>query len=251
MAYRPLISLLFVSLALPGCCDDCCTGDACNDALDTDAAPVAVTGDSEEGSAAGAEPVSEFEEAREREAVRGLEFEGGRVRIDAAEAREIVPAPDRAAAETAFAEGLDHLGRNEILDAIRCHTRAVLLAPDAAQMYVGLGDAIVREEGWESRAAAVYRTALDLEPESAMLWARYADASWRTGDVTNAMDAWKKAIEIDPKGAEPFVRLGNIAFLEGKDAEAWQYVHEAEARGGTVPPQMRAMLAARAKEPVR
>ena len=250
MAYRSLISLAFVSLTLPGC-DDCCSGDACTVALDTDAAPVAAAEGSEEGGAEGAEPVSEFQEAREREAVRGLEFDGGRARVVPDEARHVVAAPDRAAADAAYAEGQTHLESNEVLDAIRSRTRAVLLAPDVAQMYAGLGDALVREEGWESRAAAAYRTALDLEPDSALLWSRYADASWRTGDVTGSVSAWKRAIEIDPKGAEPFVRLGNIAFLEGKDAEAWQYVHEAEARGGTVPPQMREMLAARAKEPVR
>ncbi len=250
MPFRSFASILSMGLVIPGC-SDCCTGPPSDVSFQTAPSHTSVAEPIESATSPGAEPVSEFKERRKREAVSGLAFEGGRAMIVAEEAKSRVAGPDRAAADLAYAEGLAHRESNETLAAIRAHSDAVLLAPDVAQMYEGLGDALIRQGGWEPRAAAAYRTGLDLEPASVSLSARYADAIWRTGDIDGAVAAWKRLAELDPDRAEAYQRLAGVAFLKGEDALAWEYVHAAESRGGSVPPQMRETLTVRSPEPAK
>jgi predicted Zn-dependent protease len=255
MALRSAASLLFVGLALPAC-SDCCTIDTVGAASRTEGSqpapaqaptPTSATG----AGTASAEPVSNVKLQMKLEAARGLAYDDGRAVIVADEARLLVASPDRAAADVAYAEGLAQREQNENLEAIRSHTKAVLLAPDVAGMYVGLGDALITQKGWESKAAAAFRSGLDLDPDSAVLWGRFADASWRIGDIEGSVAARQRMAELDSGAPEPFERMANVAFLKGEDTLAWQHVHAAEARGGKVPTQLRQMLSARSTEPAK
>ncbi len=248
MAFRSLAPLLFVGLVLTSCAQqgkEVAAGASRSDVGTT--APV---------EASLAEPPSiegaiDPKQQRKLQALRGLHYDEGRAVIAPEEALLIVSGPDRAAADAAYAEGRAQLERNELLESITSHTKAVLLAPDVASMYVGLGEALVTQKGWEGKAAAAFRTGLDLDPESSELWYLYADALWRIGEVDGSVAAWERTNELQPDDPAGYQRLANVAFLHGEDARAWVMIHAAEARGGTAPPQMRQMLAARSPEPAR
>ena len=233
MLQRVFAPIVIIGLACASCRDEVgqsLEAEAEVAALDEGAAPVPV----------------DPREARKAQALRGLSFVDGRVQLSA----PLLEADPEEAA-VAHERGLDLRTRNVSLEAIELHARAVRLAPDSAQFYRGLGDALLCKKGWEGKARDAFRTGLELEPESLELRARLADAQWRVGELEAAREGWERTLEIDPEFAEAHVRLAQAAFLSGQDEQAWDRIHAAEASGAAVPAQMRAMLAERSPEPTK
>ena len=198
----------------------------------------------------GTRPVDlNYKEQRKIEALRGLSYETGRT-VVTEEAREIVQGYDPVEAEAAYAKGRDLWERNMQLESIATHTRAVLLAPDRAVLYVGLGDALLANR-MDSHAEAAYASGLDLDSSSATLHFKYGDTLWRRGALDEAALEWNAASELDERDGEPHVKLAIASYYAKDYPAAWESVHRAEALGASVPIQMRLRLGELMVEPVK
>lgn len=238
---RPWLALAapLVGLAVIGCRTD---GGGHSALTDPRRAAVDPRAEPQEGG--DARPVSDYEDEREARALRGLRYDSGRVEIVPEEARVLVAGPDASAAEAALAAARAHVARNERLDAVAACTRAVLLAPDDASAYEGLGDALVLQR-WYPRAVAAFRSGLDLAPQRASLHYRLGETLWRLGERAPARAELQESVRLDPDLAEAHVRLASVLYYEGEPAAAWDALRRAEALGAGVPPQLRVLLAER------
>ena len=132
-------------------------------------------------------PPNEYRRSLTREAMRGLRYDTGRVEIDEQEAATIVQQQDHRQAEAEHARGQKLLARNAVIQAVQAHTKAVLLDPDDAKFYEGLGTALLVKRKI-SQAAAAFRTALDLAPDSISARFKLADSLGRLGLRQEAID---------------------------------------------------------------
>jgi tetratricopeptide (TPR) repeat protein len=186
----------------------------------------------------------------EDEAMRGLLYGSGRVEIDAAVAPELVATRDADEARRELARGYELLAANRRNDAVAAMTRAVLLAPERADGYEGLGDALINRRKY-SEAGAAFRTALELDPGSASLHFKWADVLVRGDDRAGAIEELRVAAGLDPQGGEIRERLAIQLYYTNQPDLAWREVQRAEELGHPVPPQFRALLAGRLPEPQR
>ena len=194
-------------------------------------------------------PPSHYRAELLRQAMRGLRYDSGRVEIDEPVAATVA---ERGTLEQAMAEydrGQELLRHNRRIQAIEAHTRAVLIAPEAAVLYEGLGTALLaKQQGPE--AIAAYRSALDLDPDSVTVRFNLAQALQRAGQFDVAVDTLNEVLGLEPDHAGAHGRLAILLYYLQRDAEAWVHVHRAESLGATVPPQFRELLARRTPEPV-
>jgi tetratricopeptide (TPR) repeat protein len=201
----------------------------------------------------GAEPVvldksQDYKAEQLRLAMRGITYEGGVLAIDPAVAPSIAAHPDAAASAAALAEGQALIAANRRDEAVAAMTRAVLLAPESAPAYEGLGDALtVRRKIAE--AAAAFRAGLERDPASASLNFKLGDGLVRLDQREQALGLLRRALELEPAHAQARERLALQLYYTGRPAEAWAEVHAAEALGQAVPPQFRALLARALPEP--
>jgi tetratricopeptide (TPR) repeat protein len=201
-----------------------------------------------------AEPVvldksQDYKAEQLRLAMRGIRYEGGVLSIDADVARTLVAGLDAEASKAAIAEGWRLIQANRRDEAIAAMTRAVLLAPDRPEAYEGLGEALtVRRK--DPEAAAAFRAGVALAPDSANLHYKLGDSLSRAGEREDAIAEFRRALELDPDHAGARERLAVQLYYTGDTAGAWVQVHEAEARGRTVPPQFRALLSKNHPEPL-
>ncbi len=81
--------------------------------------------------------------------------------------------------------------------------------------------------GDPKRAVALYRDALAVLPDSALLNYKLSTALDKTGDAGAERDALQKAVQIDPKMAIAHRQLGYLAFNDGDFATAEEQFREA------------------------
>ncbi len=227
-------------LAISGCV--CCLS-ACQSSQRCDPEPGAEVGPGQETA-----PPSEYHKALLWRAMRGLRYESGRVEIDEPVAATIAQRGTRAQAMSEYERGKTLLRRNMRIQAIEAHTRAVLIAPDEAVLYEGLGAALLAK-GKTAEALAAYRTALDLDPQSLPARSGLADALQRQRRFEEAVEVYREVIRLDPSHAEAHSRLAILLYYLDDDDAAWAHVHNAEALGSSVPAQFRELLARRTPEP--
>jgi len=231
---------LTVALAICACCLTACqSSQPCNPS--PDAPTEARAGDD-------TAPPSHYRAELLRQAMRGLRYDSGRVAIDEPVAATVA---ERGTLEQALAEyerGQELLRQNRRIQAIEAHTRAVLIAPEAAVLYDGLGTALLaKQKGPE--AIAAYRSALDLEPQSASTRFNLARGLQWAGRFDEAVDTLNEVLGLEPDH-DAHGRLAILLYYLQRDAEAWVHVHRAESLGAAVPPQFRELLARRTPEPV-
>lgn len=197
----------------------------------------------------GASPIEDYRKARTAKAMRGVLYDSGRVVIDEAAAREIVPNPDPSQAAAEFSRG-EHLlyQENNREEAIAAFTRAVIHDPARAESYDGLGRALATK-GKSREAIAAYRTALDLEPRRVDTTFNLAVAFQMSGQADEALRGWERTLKLDPNHAEAHSRLAIERYYRGENAASWRHVHAAEALGHPVPPQFRVLLEGQMAEP--
>ncbi|MFQ5807266.1 MAG: tetratricopeptide repeat protein [Phycisphaerae bacterium] len=193
-------------------------------------------------------PPSEYRKALLWRAMRGLRYDSGRVEIDEPVADTIAQPGTRAQAIAEYERGKTLLRRNMRIQAIEAHTRAVLIMPDEAVLYEGLGTALLTVAK-TTEATAAFRTALDLDPRYLPARFRLAEALQRQRQFQEAADRLREVIRMDPNHAEAHTRLAILLYYLGDDTGAWAQVHAAETLGSSVPPQFRELLARRTPEP--
>ncbi len=180
--------------------------------------------------------------------MRGLLYASGRVEIDEAAALRVVARPDAEQAPREIERGYELLEGNRRHEAIAAMTRAVLLAPERAAGYEGLGDALIHKRKY-AQAGAAFRTGIEKEPGSASLHFKLADVLVRADDRTAAIEELRVAARLDRRDARIHERLALQLYYTGQPAEAWEEVRRAESLGHAVPPQFRALLEGQMPEP--
>ncbi|GEM_PF-2106838 len=208
----------------------------------------AVTPEQERGEAS---PGNRYEEQRVHEAMRGLEYETGRVRLDADQATLVVPRPDVSLAAVERQTGVQELmQRNDVISAIGAFTRAVIHDPADARSYTELGRALMFE-GESKDAEAAFRTALDLDPAFTEAGFQLGALLQMTGRNAEAVDQWLQVVSIDPNHALAHSRLAIELYYASRYEQAWLHVHAAQRLGAVVPPQFLPLLSAQMAEPAR
>ena len=179
---------------------------------------------------------------RERLAMRGLRYDTGRVEIDEAFAATVPGRGDVAAAEAEYARGLALLADNRQLEALATFTRAVIMAPDQAEFYAGLGRVLMYQGGLAQQALAAVYTGLDLAPNSVELHYLLADLRGRLGEREAAAAEFDTVLSLDPTNGDAHERLAMLSYYAGDTAAAWEHYRAAQALGADVPVQLEALL---------
>lgn len=176
------------------------------------------------------------------EATRGLTFEAGGVLVQPTGKND----PNLA---RAYAEHGDSLLKlNERVEAIKAYALAARTDPTFAEAFLGLGRAMI-SKGKLTEALASYRTAVALDPDGVEGHFALAMTLARQREFGQAIGAMQQVLELDPTRADACERLAIWSYFSGDLAGAWQYVHAAEARGHSMPPQFMAQLEAQMPDP--
>ncbi|MCP4251617.1 MAG: tetratricopeptide repeat protein [bacterium] len=187
-------------------------------------------------------PPNEYRQRLTRAAMRGLKYDTGRAVIDATVSAELAPTPDADRAREEFQRGLALLQENAVNQALKAHTRAVLLAPDVAEFYRGLGQALLTKRKIR-QAAAAFRTALDRTPDDVEALFGLADALNRLGRLEEAVATFGEMLDREPNHAAAHRHLAVAQYYAGRLDEAKKHAARADALGTPVPPQLRDLLA--------
>jgi Flp pilus assembly protein TadD len=179
---------------------------------------------------------------RERRAIRGLRYDTGRVEIDESFAATVPNRGGLGAAEAEYARGVALLADNHQLEALATFTRAVIMAPDQAEFYAGLGRVLMYQGGLSQQAFAALRTGLDLDPNSIELHYLLADLYNRVHERAAAEGEYQTVLSLDPSNGEAHARLATLAYYDGDTATAWEHYHAAEALGGSLPTVLASLL---------
>ena len=181
------------------------------------------------------DPRRAIQEARFREAVKGLDFASGLVVVTE-------PAGENAAAAADYhAQGLDRLEHNRMTGALTNLTLAVRTDPDEAVYYNSLGRAL-QNKGKGEHALAAFRTALALDADYTDAQYNLAAALDRAGQRDAAIAQMQRVLELDPRRAEAHERLAIWYYYTGDAAAAWRHVDAARDLGHEPPPQFLALL---------
>lgn len=201
--------------------------------------------------AAGGNPIENYRQELLRRAMRGLRYDSGLVEIDTKEAAQIAR---RGSVEQAMAEAERAeqalTDRNDSLGAIAGFTKAVIIAPQLARPYEGLGRALITK-GKVQEAEAAFRTALTIDPNLVEAHFNLGHVLQMQGRLEEAISAWHEVLKRKPGDGETHSRLAIAYYYLNDYLNAWRHVHAAEASNHAVPPQFRELLAARMAEPPR
>ncbi len=235
MLYRIVAVLALCSALTVSSCKCCRTcGDSGSD-KETSSSEVQPESDTAPASPA------DYRHERTRLAMRGLTYDTGRVVVDEDLAATIAERGDDEAADAEFQRGEDLLAHNYRTDALAAYTRAVLIMPDEAYLYVGLAEALIFK-GKDSQAEAALRTAIDLGPDQADWHWRLADTLQRQGRLDEARLEFEQTLQRDPSHAAAHGRLAVLAYYAQDDDAAWNHIAAAEDAGYEIPPQLKTLL---------
>lgn len=192
----------------------------------------------------GLNPIENYKQARFREAIRGLDYSSGRVRINPREAREVVPPDSPLNFDTQMEEAAALLLGNAYVESIAAYTKAVILNPNSPEAYVGLAKSL-RTKGELGMGLAALRTSLDLRPN-------YVEARYLLGEFlwqNNQTGAAKRALEAVTSmpastdeerkyQGEAWRMLASAYWYDGNPRKALDAANKAIENGVEVPPQL-------------
>lgn len=105
----------------------------------------------------------------------------------------------------------------------------VRTAPDSAKSHLNLAQNLVAA-GDLAAAAAEYETSLRIAPDYAWSWYLLGDTHARLNERDRAIEAWRRAIEVDPAHIEARVRLIGELLALGRRSPALPHMTELVAR---------------------
>ena len=108
-------------------------------------------------------------------------------------------------------------------EAIALYRQALRVAPDAALIHYNLGNALAAS-GALADAIAAYRRALRLEPGFPAAHANLGNALWDSSQLEAAITHVQQAIALDPAFAGSYVNLGKMLCVLGLVAEGLNYL---------------------------
>lgn len=180
----------------------------------------------------------DYRVVRFNEAWRGLRIEQGLIVVD----RKAAAGLEAGDPGEAIARG-DRLLResNGFTGAVGEYRSALLADPTSVEALVGLGEALLGRKD-DTRALAAFRTASTLAPEDSEIRLKYAETLNRTGDLEGWASELEALLAADPRHGEAHARLAVARWYQGDAEAARRQAALAERFGGTVPPQLKAML---------
>jgi tetratricopeptide (TPR) repeat protein len=117
-------------------------------------------------------------------------------------------------------------GQGQWPQAIKIADDQLRQAPDRDDYRLALAKIYFRA-GKYTECAAEYQKLIDKNPKSSDLYVRMGEAKVTRGDSKGAVEAFKKAKEIDPADPVPSLRLAIFYDNEGRNDEARKYYEEA------------------------
>jgi len=179
----------------------------------------------------------DYRKLRFEEAFRGLRIEDGLVVID----RQAAQGLRATRPAEAIARGVAKLGENDFSGAVGEYRLAILADPASAAAYSGLGDALVCKKK-DDMALAAYRTGVMHAPRDTALRLKFAETINRTGDLAGWADELENLLALDPEHGEAHARLAVARYYLGDHGAARNEIVLADRFGGSVPPQLEALL---------
>ena len=183
-----------------------------------------------------------------RRALTGLSFSSGYVEIDDGIAGRMPDRSEKELARQRCRQAAELLGRNNRVEAIRAYKEAILIAPDHAGGYYGLGQALLTK-GKTEFAIAAFRTALRIQPQFADAQSRLAFALGMAARWQEAIAEYRRLLEIDPQYPAAHARLAGVLYYSGDIEAARESADAAAAAGHPVPPQLAVLLQGQMPEP--
>lgn len=194
--------------------------------------------------AGSASPIENYKRKVMREAMAGLRYDTGRVEVDLEQAGALGGIGDLEAAYVEYAAGEDDLANyNNFIGAIRHFSNAVMMMPNEATFYLGLGRALAYKGRAES-AESAFRTALDLDADWAEAHELLAEHLYSYGKYDEAIAEWQAALAIDGNLGAAQGRLALAYYYQNDYVRAEQHLREADRLGYEMPAQFRPLLAA-------
>ena len=111
------------------------------------------------------------------------------------------------------------VAQNEWDQAIKLAQDQIKQAPDRADYRLALAKIYFRA-GKFTDSSAQYQSLIDKNPKTAELYVRMGEAKANANDLNGAIDAFKKAKEIDPANYLPVLELALLYNRMGRDEEA-------------------------------
>lgn len=185
---------------------------------------------------------------RLREAMRGLIFEDGKVRIAAGQVERADETDPPHSAAAAFDSGMSLLRGNRPTNSIAAFTRGLRAWPDSARLYYGLGQALFAK-GKASEAAAAFRTASGFDATLLDARFRLGIAQQALGRFDEAIETWVSLLALSPADADLRLRLAIAYHYTGQNTRARRHAAMAETLGATIPPQFAALLEQQVQTP--
>lgn len=124
-----------------------------------------------------------------------------------------MPVPAQNPALSRHIEGLQALEKNDLAAAERAFRESMALDPQAPQPLLGLADLALRKKQ-QKEAWAWLDKALKLAPQNALVYQAIGRYHFATGQAAKAVDALKKAQQLDPNSALIPIDLGEV-YMQG------------------------------------
>lgn len=110
--------------------------------------------------------------------------------------------------------------RNEKAEALVAARKAVELDPKYTEAYILIGDILRYDDKTKDEALAAYRMAIKVSPQSAEAYENMGELLRDSKDEKGAEEAFRKAMEIDPKKMSGRFSLGRLLVKQGRLKEA-------------------------------
>ena len=145
-------------------------------------------------------------------------------------------------------EGAELLELNRRTEAIKAYADAIRNAPDLAELYHGLGLALL-SDAKDVHALAAFRSAVEIDPTFVEARVSLALTLAMSNEQDSAIQQMQRVVQLDPDHGLAHERLAIWHYYAQDYAKAWQETHSAQDLGHAMPPQFLALLEAQAPEP--
>jgi tetratricopeptide (TPR) repeat protein len=118
-----------------------------------------------------------------------------------------------------FEQGAEYLSKGNFAAAEPIYRQLIVLEPDNASGYVGLGSSLFFQDRYPE-AQEAYAQAADLAPEMAEAHIGLGSVAMKTGDMETAMNEYSRALYLDDSSADAHWGLALALETEGHAAGA-------------------------------
>ncbi|MEM9410386.1 MAG: dockerin type I domain-containing protein [Planctomycetota bacterium] len=238
MRFFICLSAIFLLATLSGCHDESSVSNI----------------DPKTGSSDSAEPVrrhgNPYRAELTRLALQGLDYSSGRVQVDESSREEVLTGIASSSTQL-FEQGKNALQSNRVIESVGLLTKAVILDSRNPIYLEALGSAL-RVKGKTTFAEAAFRTAIDINPESANAHEQLGLLlSGSVDRFDQAIASYETAAELDPENGHVYSRIAILNYYQNRIEQSKEYVRLAQTNGYVVPEQFINLLDGKANPAAR